>query len=63
MQCYLFVLKEIGTVDYIWHSPQLKLIGTLSLPEPQHARSLGNGMPNLKFASDHFSCVAEFVFV
>ena len=44
-----------GSVDYIWHTNHLKLLGILSLPEPQHIRLLGT-MPNKKYASGNFVC-------
>ena len=54
-------IRETGEqkhiLDYIFHSPQLKMLSTLDMPTEQQVGE--DRLPSLQFASDHLSLVAE----
>ncbi|CAM9546383.1 unnamed protein product [Pylaiella littoralis] len=47
-----------GTIDYIWHTPQLGVRSLLDLPSFKQAMQ-GGGLPSAAYPSDHVSILAE----
>eukprot|EP00903_Cladosiphon_okamuranus_P014269 g13253.t1 len=47
-----------GTIDYIWHTPQLQVRSLLDLPSLNQAMQ-GGGLPTASYPSDHVSIMAE----
>jgi len=55
-------IRETGeqkqVLDYIFHSPQLQTVSTLSMPTEHQVGE--DRLPSLQFGSDHLSLVADF---
>ncbi|CAM9255538.1 unnamed protein product [Ascophyllum nodosum] len=50
--------KFAGTLDYIWHTPQLSVRALLDLPTLEEAMK-GGGLPTMTYPSDHVSIMAQ----
>jgi len=52
--------EHIQTLDYIFHTPELRVESVLEMPEEtSFRRNYPERLPNLAYASDHFSLVAD----
>lgn len=50
--------KVVHTIDYVWHSKNLKVTGYLQIPQQDEIGC--DGLPSMAYPSDHLSLMFDF---